>query len=96
MIKGRKRKQACVYCGSEGPLTVEHVVPISRWREYRIKRRVLDNESNRVTACIKCNSQKGNLSPKEWFEKYPEYKERFMREAKYVSNAVKRIAGLIR
>jgi hypothetical protein len=35
------------------------------------------------------------MSPKEWFEKHPEYKERFVREAKYLSDTVKRIAGLI-
>ena len=94
MVRARKRKKECVYCGSEGPLTVEHVVPISRWQEYGVKRRVLDNKSNRVVACARCNGEKGEMSPKEWFEKHPEYKERFVREAKYVSDTVKRIAGL--
>lgn len=92
---GKKQPQQCVYCGSEGPLSVDHVVPISYWREYHVKRRVLDNESNRVIACIKCNTEKGSMPPKEWFERHPEYKERFMHQAKYISDIVKRIAGLI-
>ena len=92
---GRRGRRRCVYCESEGPLTVEHVVPLSRWREFRVKRRVLDNKSNRVMACEKCNAEKGDMTPREWFDWHPEYKERFRREAKYISDTVKRIAGLI-
>jgi len=93
--KSRKKKQRCVYCGSEGPLTVDHVVPISRWREFGVQRRVLDNKSNRVLACRRCNAEKGNMSPKEWLARHPEYRERFIREAKYLSDPVKRIAGIL-
>ena len=94
--RARGRNKACVYCGSEeGPFTVEHVVPISRWREFGVKRRVLDNQSNRVMACARCNAEKGAMSPREWFDLYPEYEERFAREAKYLSDTVKRIAGLL-
>ncbi len=91
----KKKPQRCVYCGSEGPLSIDHVVPISNWQKYHVKRRVLDNDSNRVVACIKCNNEKGGMSPEEWFAKHPEYKERFMQHARYVSDVVKRIAGLI-
>lgn len=94
MIRGRKRNALCVYCGSPGPLTVEHVVPIAYWRKYGVKRRVLDNKSNRVLACLRCNLEKGGMDPREWFELHPEYRQRFLREARYVSNLVKRIAGL--
>ena len=90
--KGKRR--VCAYCNGEGPLTIDHVVPISRWREFGVVRRVLDNQSNRVTACVRCNSEKGALSPKEWFDQHPEYKEHLAREAKYLSDTVKRIAGL--
>ena len=93
--KSRKKKQQCVYCGSEDPLTVDHVVPISRWREFGVPRRVLDNKSNRVLACRRCNNEKGNMSPQEWFARHPEYRERFIREAKYLSDPVKRIAGIL-
>ncbi len=34
------------------------------------------------------------MSPKEWFALHPEYKARFMREAKYLSNDIKRLTGL--
>lgn len=94
MGRSKKRGQRCVYCGSEGPLTIDHVVPIAYWKEYGIKRRVLDNKSNKVLACLKCNHEKAGMSPKEWFEKHPEYKERFIKQARYISNMVKRIAGL--
>ncbi len=87
-------KRACVYCGSDKQLTVDHVVPLSRAREFGVKRSVLDNQSNRVAACAACNAEKGALSPHEWFALHPEYRERFQREAKYLSNAVRRIAGL--
>jgi 5-methylcytosine-specific restriction endonuclease McrA len=91
----KKRNQRCVYCGSEGPLSIDHVVPIAHWQEYHVKRRILDNDSNRVTACVKCNHEKGGMSPKEWFERHPAYKARFLHQAKYVSDTVKRIAGLL-
>jgi len=88
-------RERCVYCGSgELPLTTDHVVPLSRWIDFRIKRRILDNKSNRVVACRKCNNEKGNMSPKEWFALHPEYQKQFMKEAKYLSNQVKDIAGV--
>lgn len=34
------------------------------------------------------------MSPREWFVLHPEYEKRFRREAKYLSDAVKEIAGL--
>lgn len=89
-----ERKRKCVYCGGEGSLTIDHVVPLSRWRDFGVKRRVLDNKSNRVEACEKCNAKKGDMSPREWFNLHPEYKEHFIREARYISDIVKRIAGL--
>ena len=95
MSKRNKNGPACVYCGSTSDLTVDHVVPLSRWREFGLKRRVLDNKSNQVLACRSCNAEKGNLSPSEWFALHPEFRERFRRQAKYLSNAVKQIAGLL-
>lgn len=94
MAKLNKSNGTCVYCGCTGPLTIEHVVPISRWREFGVKRRVLDNKSNKVLACSSCNAEKGSKSPREWFDLHPEYKDRFIREARYLSRTVKRIAGL--
>lgn len=94
MSKSRKSKAACVYCGSSQELTVEHVVPLSRWREVGVHRRILDNESNRVPACLKCNAEKGAMLPQEWFQLHPEYRSRFVQEARYISNIVKQIAGV--
>jgi 5-methylcytosine-specific restriction endonuclease McrA len=88
----QKASKRCVYCGSDSALTVDHVVPKSRARELRIKFRVLDNPSNRVIACRSCNQEKGNMLPAEWFVLHPEYRARFMREARYLSDIVKRIA----
>ncbi len=91
----KRGTQRCVYCGSEGPLTVDHVVPIGFWRQYGVRRRVLDNKSNRVLACARCNREKGGMSPREWFARHPEYKKRFRYEARYLSDTVKEIAGLL-
>lgn len=84
------RNKACIYCGSEGPITDDHVIPKSLWREFGIRRRVLDNMSNRVPACLKCNQEKANRTPGEWFEMHPEYRARFLANARYLSNAVLR------
>lgn len=92
----RRRKHpngTCVYCGSRAD-TVDHVVPLSRWRETGLRRRVLDNKSNRVPACARCNKEKGNLLPCEWFEVHPEYKDRFRREAKCLSDPIKELCGI--
>ncbi len=94
MSKLNKAKITCAYCGSDKDLTIEHVVPISRWRELGLRRRVLDNDSNRVHACLRCNAEKGAMLPQEWFHLHPEYRQRFVHEARYISDTVKRIAGL--
>jgi 5-methylcytosine-specific restriction endonuclease McrA len=44
----------CVYCGKHKPLTIDHVVPISKGG--------LHDVSNIVPACGSCNSRKGNSS----------------------------------
>ncbi|MCB0192863.1 MAG: HNH endonuclease [Anaerolineae bacterium] len=90
----RSNQRRCVYCGSHDSPTIDHVVPLSRWREVGVRRRVLDNASNRVVACLQCNQEKGAMLPQEWFDLHPEYRERFVKKAKYISNLVKEIAGL--
>ena len=72
-----KRQNACVYCGSLRKLTVDHVIPVSRWREVGINRRILNNKSNLVIACRKCNEEKANLLLQEWFFRHPDYEKRF-------------------
>ena len=47
----------CQYCGSEGKLTLDHVVPRSRGGE--------SNWENIVTSCAPCNLRKGNRTLEE-------------------------------
>lgn len=49
---------ACAYCGSRGPLTQDHVVPLSRGGRHSI--------GNLVPACGRCNSSKRNKLLVEW------------------------------
>lgn len=93
-VMSKRKKPVCVYCGSTEDLTIEHVVPLSRWREFGIRRRVLDNPSNRVMACRKCNAEKGNMPPAQWFELHPEYRKHFIQEARYLSDQIKALTGI--
>lgn len=47
----------CQYCGSTEDLTIDHIIPKSRGGK--------DTWDNLVTACNKCNSLKGNRTPRE-------------------------------
>ncbi len=48
----------CQYCGkTDLPLTIDHMVPRSRGGE--------DSWENLITACTRCNSIKGNKTPRE-------------------------------
>lgn len=48
----------CAYCGSDGPLTIDHVVPISRGGQHAI--------GNLLPACGSCNYSKGSRFLVEW------------------------------
>ena len=53
-----KRDQLkCVYCGSTDHLTIDHVVPKSMGGR--------DTWDNLVTACQRCNAEKGSKTPEE-------------------------------
>jgi len=48
----------CQYCGdTSGPLTLDHVLPLSR--------RGTTTWLNAVAACARCNARKGNRTPEE-------------------------------
>lgn len=47
----------CQYCGTQKDLTLDHIMPRARGGE--------TNWNNLVTACKKCNSNKGNFTPEE-------------------------------
>lgn len=51
-------RYACVYCGDNVDLTLDHVLPWSRGG--------LDTYENLVTACRRCNSSKRAQTPSEW------------------------------
>lgn len=54
----RRDGHKCLYCGrSDIPLTVDHVLPLSRGGE--------DVWENLVCACVKCNNKKGDRTPEE-------------------------------
>lgn len=55
----------CQYCGLKfetSLLTYDHVIPKSKWRDNRSSATCW---TNIVTACVRCNRQKGNKTPKE-------------------------------
>lgn len=70
------------------------MIPLSRWQEFGLRRRLLDNPSNRVLCCHRCNAEKGNMHPREWLALHPEYASHFAAEAKYLSNAIRFLVGL--
>ena len=47
--------KACVYCGSKENLTVDHLLPRSKFGS--------SHDINVVPACSQCNLRKGNLLP---------------------------------
>ena len=58
----------CVYCGNalnahrlfeKGYVEIDHAIPFSRSWD--------DSQNNKVLACGKCNQEKGNKTPYEWF-----------------------------
>ncbi|MDP5171865.1 MAG: HNH endonuclease [Bacteroidia bacterium] len=53
----KRDNNRCVYCGSKDALTIDHVHPKSLGGR--------DSWDNLVTACQKCNSQKGSLTPEQ-------------------------------
>ena len=54
----KRDNYTCQYCGAKGvPMTTDHVIPREKGGQ--------DSWENLVCACMKCNSKKGNRTPKE-------------------------------
>ena len=51
---------ACVYCGSEQNLSLDHVIPQSKGGSHE--------PENLVCCCKSCNSSKRDRTPEEWME----------------------------
>ena len=69
----------CVYCGSEGDLTIDHVKPIGSYPDGRNNE--MHDEENVVTACRDCNQLKGSDPLGAFFIKHPDRKEYYLRNA---------------
>lgn len=53
----KRDKGECQYCGSKKQLTIDHVVPRSKGGK--------TNWNNLITACHRCNVQKGDKTPEQ-------------------------------
>lgn len=54
-----ERGRVCIYCGKEGDLTMDHLIPRSRGGP--------DIGDNAIFACKTCNSSKGSKGVYEWY-----------------------------
>lgn len=59
----QRQRGCCVYCGERKPLTIEHLIPLSRGGR--------DSIGNYALACKSCNCSKGNLLVMEYRLKRP-------------------------
>jgi 5-methylcytosine-specific restriction endonuclease McrA len=53
----------CAYCGADGDMQVEHVIPISKGGEHHL--------GNIVPACQRCNYSKRSASAEQWYKGQP-------------------------
>lgn len=75
----------CVYCATALPLehaTLDHVIPRARGGSHA--------PGNLVVACAPCNRLKGDLTPTEFFVRYPWAGVNFVRHARAVHRGLKR------
>lgn len=67
----------CIYCGKEAQ-QIDHVIPLSQGGP--------DLESNKVSACVACNSTKGAMTPAQWLglgnDSFSQYNSRHLAFAK--------------
>lgn len=59
--------QTCAYCGAPGELTIEHIIPVSKFGANKIY--------NIIPACPTCNYSKNDKDILEWYPKQPFYTE---------------------
>jgi len=91
-IKSRDN-YTCVYCGSRDELTIDHVIPLSRFREYHLHFREVNCDSNLVTACQSCNYSKRDSSPEDFFKEDPKRKRMFLSRAKFVNDRIRSLVN---
>lgn len=83
----KRYSNACLYCQHTGQLTIDHVIPPKASEFGLRKRELMNNMSNMVPACLKCNGKKGNMIPAEFLD-FPELLI-FLKKAKYLSAKVR-------
>jgi 5-methylcytosine-specific restriction endonuclease McrA len=57
----------CAYCGTDGDMQIEHVVPISKNGAHDI--------GNIVPACMSCNFSKRSKDMEKWYKSQPFFNE---------------------
>jgi len=60
-------EHCCAYCGTQGDLQVEHVIPISKGGEHHL--------GNIVPACPTCNYSKRSAPVEQWYKAQPFFAE---------------------
>jgi hypothetical protein len=65
--KELEKGRVCVYCGSTGALSMDHIIPISRAGVDPRIEALLDSSDNCVCACRQCNSSKSDRDVFEWY-----------------------------
>lgn len=53
----------CVECGSDGPLHVDHLIPIDAVERYGVDADIVADELNLIALCDECNLGKGHQLP---------------------------------
>jgi 5-methylcytosine-specific restriction endonuclease McrA len=73
-VKGREIRarfaefnHRCAYCGADGDLHIEHVVPISKGGPHSI--------GNIIPACESCNYSKRDSEVESWYRSHPFFSE---------------------
>jgi hypothetical protein len=57
-LREHEKPDECIYCGTKGPLTTDHILPLSRGGP--------DTPDNVIRVCKSCNSSKGSKRLYEW------------------------------
>lgn len=81
-IRQRKKLfgECCAYCGASTQITIDHVLPI--------KIGGLDESSNLVPACRRCNSSKSAKLVEDWYKSQPFFSAtRWLKICKYCPGA---------
>jgi len=75
-VRERENPDQCIYCGAKEKLTVDHMIPLSRWGP--------DHPDNAVMVCGRCNSSKGDKRLYEFYSLTNRNKIPRIAEGKYL------------